>query len=119
VHRIDEDFRVSTKCERAVSVACAALGSVCANAAVRSSTADFGSAMPRIAVSGQVFTQLMQPTQRSAMNSGMRGARWLKSRVAAVPGGMMLRATPRSAGSSTSALFARYASITARLKSST
>ena len=48
-------------------------------------------------MSGQALTQAMQPTQASRMNSGMRGARPLKSRVAAVPGGMMLRATPRLA----------------------
>ena len=46
-------------------------------------------------MSGQALTQAMQPTQRSAMSSGMRGARRLKSRVAAVPGGMTLRASPR------------------------
>ena len=54
-------------------------------------------------MSGQALTQAMQPTQRSSRNSGMRGARPLKSRVAAVPGGMTLRATPASVGSSTSA----------------
>ena len=37
-------------------------------------------------VSGQALTQAMQPTQRSAMNCGSRGASRLKSRVAAVPG---------------------------------
>ena len=50
-----------------------------------------------IAVSGQVWTQAMQPTQAAAMNLGMRGASELKSRVAAVPGGMMLRPTSASA----------------------
>ena len=55
---------------------------------------------------GQVFTHDMQPTQRSAMNSGIWGARWLKSRVAAVPGGMMLRATAPSAPSPASSVCA-------------
>ena len=45
-------------------------------------------------MSGQALTQAMQPTHCSAMNCGMRGASRLKSRVAAVPGGMMLRARP-------------------------
>ncbi|MEZ4596651.1 MAG: hypothetical protein R3C32_07285 [Chloroflexota bacterium] len=43
----------------------------------------------------------------------------LKSRTAAVPGGMMLRATPASAGSSRSATPFRYEGTTARAKSST
>ena len=64
---------------------------------------DPGCATPRIAVSGQALTQAMHPTQASNMNSGIRGASPLKSRVAAVPGGITLRATPGSLGSSTSA----------------
>ena len=59
--------------------------------------------MARMAVSGQALTQAMQPTHLSSRNSGMRGASRLKSRVAAVPGGMIERARPASAGSSMSA----------------
>ena len=33
-------------------------------------------------MSGQALTQAMQPTHVSSMNSGIRGASWLKSRVA-------------------------------------
>ncbi len=51
-----------------------------------------------MAVSGQAVTQAMQPTHLSSRNSGMRGASRLKSRVAAVPGGMIERARPASAG---------------------
>ena len=54
-------------------------------------------------MSGQALTQAMHPTQASSRNSGICGASPLKSRVAAVPGGIMLRATPGSLGSSMSA----------------
>jgi hypothetical protein len=57
-----------------------------------------------IAVSGQAATQAMQPTHLSSRKSGIRGASLLKSRVAAVPGGMIERASPASAGSSRSAM---------------
>ena len=78
-----------------------------ANPAIAGLRTDAGCATPRIAVSGQVVTQLMQPTQRSGSKAGMRGARVEKSRTAAVPGGMTLRATPASAGRLASAVPAR------------
>ena len=96
-------FWVRTKWARAVSAASAGSGWAAANASILRSVSDSGRAIPRIAVSGQALTQVMQPTHFSRRKSGMRGARWLKSRVAAVPGGMTLRATPMSAGSSASA----------------
>ncbi len=57
-------------------------------------------ALPRMAVSGHSVTQVMQPTHLSATSSGISGERYEKSRSAAVPGGIRLRATPTSAGSS-------------------
>ena len=44
------------------------------------------------AESGQTLTQAMQPVQASGRNSGSVGARLLKSRPAADPGGIRLRA---------------------------
>ena len=96
-------FWVWAKCRPAVSAASAGSAVPAAKSPIAVSTSVSGRATPRIAVSGQALTQLMQPTQASRTKSGMRGARWLKSRVAAVPGGMMLRASPMSATSSASA----------------
>jgi hypothetical protein len=62
-----------------------------------------GWAVAKMALSGQALTQAMQPTHCSATNCGISGDRLLKSRTPAVAGPMMLRATPMSAGSSTSA----------------
>ena len=58
-------------------------------------------------MSGQAVTHVMHPTHASRMTSGISGESPLKSRLAAVAGGMMLRATARSAGSSPSATFRR------------
>ncbi len=87
----------------AVVAASAGSGSVAAKASMAAVAWDSGRAMPRMAVSGQALTQDMQPTQASRTKSGIRGASLLKSRTAAVPGGMIERATPASAGSSASA----------------
>ncbi len=110
---------VCAKCDVAVAEASAGSGSVDANVSMAAAVWDSGRAIPRIAVSGQALTQDMQPTQASRTNSGMRGASLLKSRTAAVPGGMIERATPASAGSSASATPRRYDVTTERLKSST
>ena len=50
------------------------------------------------AESGHTLTQAMQPVQASGISSGSIGARLLKSRPAADPGGMRLRATSSAAG---------------------
>ena len=97
-------FLVRTKCELAVSAVRAPSARFHANAPIAGSSCVSGTATARMAVSGQALTHAMQPTHCSAMNSGMCAERLLKSRTAAVPGGMMLRATPESAGSSTSAM---------------
>ena len=70
----------------------------------RARACDSGTTQARIALSGQALTQAMQPTHCSISTSGIRGASRLKSRVADVPGGMMLRARPASAGNSASAM---------------
>ena len=95
---------VGAKCSRAVLAATSGCGCVAANVSIRDSSSGSGTTIPKIALSGQALTQAMHPTHLSRRNSGMRGASRLKSRVAEVPGGMMLRARPASAGSSTSAM---------------
>ncbi len=100
-------FCVREKCASIDARAASGAGVAATNAAVRSSSVPPGRAIPRMAVSGQALTQVMQPTQASRMTSGMSGASPLKSRTAAVAGGMMLRATARSAGRSPSATLRR------------
>ena len=75
-----------------------------ANATMLDSRALAGVATANNAVSGQTLTHAMQPTQASKSNAGISAERPEKSRTAAVPGGMMLRATAMSAGSAESAL---------------
>jgi hypothetical protein len=113
------DFVVWAKWLRAVAAARRGSGSVAAKVSIAASTTVSGWAIARIALSGHALTQVMQPTHASRTNSGIVGARPLKSRVAAVPGGMTLRATPSSLGSSRSATPRRYASTIELLKSST
>ena len=110
-------FVVWTKCCFAVSAASVGFGWAAANFSIAAASAAFGWAVAKMALSGQALTQAMQPTHCSATNCGISGERLLKSRVAAVAGAIRLRATPMSAGSSTSATPLRYASITVVLKS--
>ncbi len=66
-------FWVWAKWLFAVSVASAGSGVVAANAPIAVSTVDSANATPRIAVSGQALTQVMQPTQASRTKSGICG----------------------------------------------
>jgi hypothetical protein len=68
-----------------------------AQVSMSGATAGSGTTRARMAVSGQAATQAMQPTHLSSRNSGMRGARRLKSRVAASRADVE-RARPASAG---------------------
>ena len=97
-------FWVAAKWRVSSAAATAGCGWLAANVSTAGATCDSGTTQARIALSGQALTQAMQPTHMSISTSGIRGASRLKSRVADVPGGMMLRARPASAGNSASAM---------------
>ena len=99
-------FWVAAKCARSSAAPTAGCGWLAANASIAGSSDGFRLRRRRGSrVSGQALTQAMQPTQpRRSERPGSAARARLKSRVADVPGGMMLRARPASAGSSASAM---------------